>query len=183
MQDANVSEETRDKFCDLCSRYPQTHTSNFEDFGHTDLLAMDIKRGDSLPILQRPYNYTLKHTTYVQKSRKHWKKQEPLFKVFLLGLVLLWSYQDDPGTPTRRRLCVDYRDLNDLLHPVTKAYSKAEGVLILAPWSKIHEIYAQLTGSRIYSTLDLRSGCYHIAFSAGSHRKSAFVTPVGKFEF
>ena len=41
----------------------------------------------------------------------------------------------------------------------------------------------KLEGSSIYSTLDLRSGYYHIALSAYSQRKSAFVTPLGKFEF
>ena len=32
-------------------------------------------------------------------------------------------------------------------------------------------------------TLDLRSGYYHIALYADCQRKSAFVTPMGKFEF
>ena len=39
-----------------------------EDFGHTDLVAMDIETEDSLPISQKPYNISLKHTAWVQKE-------------------------------------------------------------------------------------------------------------------
>ena len=44
-------------------------------------------------------------------------------------------------------------------------------------------MYAKLAGSSIYSTLDLRSGYYHITLSVDSQKKSAFVTLMGKFEF
>ena len=86
------------------------------------------------------------------------------------------------GTPWRR-LCVDYQALINLLLLVTKAYSKANGVFTLLPMPKIYEMYAKLVSSSIYSTLDLRSGYYHTALSADFQRKSAFVTPMGKFEF
>ena len=63
---------------------------------------------------------------------------------------------------------------------ITKAHSKAKGVLNLP---KIDDIYAKLGSFSIYSALDWRSGYYHIALSADSQKKSAFVTPMGKFEF
>ena len=53
----------------------------------------------------------------------------------------------------------------------------------MVPLPKIDEMYAKLAGLSIYYTLDLKSGHYHIALSADSQRKSAFVTPMGKFEF
>ena len=86
------------------------------------------------------------------------------------------------GEPSRR-LCVDYRASNNLVPPVMKAHSKAKGILTLIHLSKINEIYTQLTGSKIYSTIDLRSRYYHIALSVESQRKSAFVTPARKSEF
>ena len=72
--------------------------------------------------------------------------------------------------------------MNNLLPPVTKAHFKAKGVLTLVPLSKIDEMYAKLAGLSFYSTLDVRSGYDPIVLSADSQRKSAFVTPMGKFE-
>ena len=78
---------------------------------------------------------------------------------------------------------MDYRALNSLLPPVKKAYSKVKGVLTLVPLLKIDEIYARLQGSRVYSTLDMCSRYHHLALSKKSRPKSAFVTPLGKWEF
>ena len=80
-----------------------------------------------------------------------------------------------PGEPPRRRMCVDYRMLNQLLPKVGKAHSKAKGVLTLVPLPRIDEIYAKLEGSTIYSTFDMRSGYYHLELSSESQPKSAFV--------
>ena len=66
---------------------------------------------------------------------------------------------------------------------MAKAPSKDKGVLTLVPILKIDKIYAQLAGSKIYSTLDLRSSYYHILLSKELQKKSAFVVPMGKFEF
>ena len=51
------------------------------------------------------------------------------------------------------------------------------------PLPKIDEIFVKLNRSRIFSTIDLRSGYYHIGLIKGSRPKSAFVVPMGKFEF
>ena len=82
-----------------------------------------------------------------------------------------------------RRLCVDYRVINSLLPEVQKAHSKAKGVLTLVPLPQIDHIYARLRGSKIFSTFDLRSGYHHVELSLEARAKSAFVTPMDKFEF
>ena len=64
-----------------------------------------------------------------------------------------------------------------------KAFSKAKGVLTLVPLPKIDEIYAQLKGSKIYSTFDMRSGYNHMVLSKKSRPKMAFVSSYGKWEF
>ena len=53
--------------------------------------------------------------------------------------------------------------------------------LILLP--KIDEMYANLHGAKIFTTLDLRSGYYHITLDNESKAKTAFVTPFGKYKF
>ena len=91
-----------------------------------------------------------------------------------------------PGEPPRRRMCVDYRMLNQLLPKVDKVHSKAKGVLTLIPLPKIDEIYAKLEGSTIYSMFDMRSGYYHLELSQESQPKPAFVVggpKGGKWEF
>ena len=44
-------------------------------------------------------------------------------------------------------------------------------------------MYAVLCGAKIFTTLDLRSGYYHINLDEESKAKTAFVTPFGKYEF
>ena len=88
-----------------------------------------------------------------------------------------------PGEPPKGRLCVDYWAINSLLPPVKKAFSQAKGIFTLVPLPKIDEIYAQLKGSGIYSTFDMRSGYYHMVLSEKSRPKLAFVSSFGKWEF
>ena len=64
-----------------------------------------------------------------------------------------------------------------------KAFSKAKGLLTLNAFAKIDEIYAQLKGSKIYSTFYMRSGYYHMTLSKESRPKMAFVSSYGKWEF
>ena len=51
------------------------------------------------------------------------------------------------------------------------------------PLPKINDIYAQLKGSKIYSTFDMRSGYYHMVLSEESRPKIAFVSLFSKWEF
>ena len=97
--------------------------------------------------------------------------------------IVIVPKKTEPGEPPRRRLCVDYRVINSLLPEVQKTHSKVKGVLTLVPLPQIDHIYARLRGSKIFSTFDLRSGYHHMALSLEARAKSAFVTPMDKFEF
>ena len=44
-------------------------------------------------------------------------------------------------------------------------------------------MFSKLGGATIFSTIDLRSGYYHIALTRESRAKSAFVVPMGKWQF
>ncbi len=80
-------------------------------------------------------------------------------------------------------MCVDYRAVNSLLPPVTKANSKAKGVLTFVPLPKIEELFGQLKGTKVYTSLDCTSGYHHIGLSEEAQLKSAFITPFGKYKF
>ena len=59
----------------------------------------------------------------------------------------------------------------------------AQGNLSLIPLPKIDEMYANLNDAKIFTTLDLHSGYYHITLDNESKAKTAFVTPFGKCKF
>ena len=84
-------------------------------------------------------------------SWKHWRKKEYLFKVFFLGLVPLWLFQNGSHWENHKEDCVDYSALNNILPYVTKAHSKAKVVLTLDPVPNYDEIYVHLTGSKVIS--------------------------------
>ena len=88
-----------------------------------------------------------------------------------------------PDEPPRQRMCIDFPKLNALQPTVVKVDSKAKGNLMLHPLPKIDELSAKLSGTKIFSALDLTSGYYHIELGKDSHAKTAFVTSFGKWEF
>ena len=49
----------------------------------------------------------------------------------------------------------------------------------------LHDIYAKLKDSKVFSTLDMRSGYHHVEMTKEAHPKTAFTLPanVGKWEF
>ena len=87
-----------------------------------------------------------------------------------------------PEKPLKRRLCIDFRKVNELQQEVITA-GKTKGQISLHPLPKIDEMYAKLKGAKVFSTIDLRSGYHHIALGKSSRAKTAFVTPFGKYEF
>ena len=80
-------------------------------------------------------------------------------------------------------MCVDYRRINKLQPEATNA-DGGKGCISLIPLPKIDKLYAKLKGYKIFSSLDLRSGYYHISLSDLTKPKSAFVlSSLGKNEF
>ena len=87
-----------------------------------------------------------------------------------------------PGEPLKRRLCIDFRKVNELQQDVITA-GKTKGQILIHPLPKIDEMYAKLKGAKVFSTTDLRSGYHHIVLGKSSRAETAFVTPFGKYEF
>ena len=145
---------------------------------------MEIDTGDSPPITQKPHTLPLKHAKWVQKELEILEKAGLIVRSVSpwASPIVIIPKRTAPGEPSKRRLCVDYWAINSLLPPVKKAFSKAKGILTLVPLLKIDESYAQLKGSRIYPTFDMRSGYYHIVLSEKSRPKSAFVSSFGKWD-
>ena len=60
---------------------------------------------------------------------------------------------------------------------------KTKGQISIHPLPKIDEMYVKLKGAKVFSTIDLRSGYHYITLGKSSRAKTAFVTPLGKYEF
>ena len=185
LQDANILDEQRQAFKDLCTEFKDIFSTDSGDIGKTPLLEVEIDTRDTLPITQKPYTLPLKHTEWVQRELEILEKAGVIVRSVSpwASPIVVVPKRTALGEPPKRRLCVDYRALNSLLPPVKKAFSKAKGILTLVPLPKIDEIYARLKGSNIYSMFDMRSGYYNMVLSEKSRPKSAFVSSFGKWEF
>ena len=100
----------------------------------------------------------------------------------LASPVIVVPKKSAPDEPPRRKLCVDYRKMNSL-HQEVKCTDRGTGCLSLYPLPKIDKMFAKLKGARLFSTIDLRSGYYHIGLTRESRAKSAFMVPMEKWEF
>ena len=83
------------------------------------------------------------------------------------------------------RHCINYRKLNS--HIVTARQIKSDGsigkVIANYPLPTIDSLLARFEGGKYFSTVDLRSGYYHIRLSKEAADKTAFVIDKGKWIF
>ena len=184
LEDADITEETREKFKEMCDRHPDAFSKNNKDIGRTTLIEMEIDMGDSLPIAQNPYTLPLKHHEWVRKEIETLEKAGVIERSVSpwASPVIVVPKKSAPDEPPRRRLCVDYRKVNSLQQEVRRM-DRGIGCLSLYPLPKIDEMFTKLNGAKCFSTIDLRSRYYHIGLTRESRAKSSFVVPMGKWEF
>ena len=184
LQDKNITTDIRQKFEELCEEYGEAFSKNNEDIGRTKLVKMDIDMGDSPPVSSRPYTLPLKHYEWVQREIESLEHAGVITKSMSkwASPIVIVPKKSAPGEPLKRRLCVDFRKVNELQQEVITA-GKTKGQISVHPLPKIDEMYAKLKGAKVFSMIDLRSGYHHIALGKSSRAKTAFVTPFGKYEF
>ena len=146
---------------------------------------MDIDTGDSPPVCQKPYTLPLKHYSWVQQEIETLEQAGVIKKSISLWAspIVVVPKKSAPGEPPRCRMCIDFRKLNELQPEVHRADLETGGNISLVPLPKIDEMYGRLQGAKVFTTLDLRHGYYHISLSENSKTKTAFVTPSGKYQF
>ena len=166
LEDADVKEATRVSFEVLCERQHEAFSKNNKDIGRTQLIEMEIDTGDSLPVAQSPYTLLLKHYDWVHQEIETLEKSGVIERNLSrwASPVIVVPKKSAPDEPPRRRLCIDYRKVN-VLQPEVKRTDKGTGCLSLYPLPKIDEMFSKLGGATIFSTIDLRSGYYHIGLT------------------
>ena len=184
LQDREISVDVRLRFEELCEEYGEAFSKHNENISGTKLLKMDIETGDSPPVTSRPYTLPLKHYEWVQREIESLKWAGVIKKSMSNWASPIVIVPKNPATkePPKRRLCIDFRKVNELQQEVL-AEGKKRGQISLHPLPKIDEMYAKLKGAKVFSTIDLRSGYFHIALGKDSRAKTAFVMPFGKYKF
>ena len=185
LEDKNISPKTQEAFDKLCKKYDDIISKNSGDIGKTMLVEMEIDTGNHSPIASKSYTLPLKHYDWVQREIETLERTgiiERSISPWTSPIVIV-PKKSTPGKPLRRRMCIDYRRINKLQPEVSKADS-GKGCISLIPLPKIDELYAKLKGYKVFSSLDLRSGYYHIGLKELAKPKSAFVlSSLGKYQF
>ena len=165
-EDADIREATRISFGTLCEQQREAFSKNNKDIGRTQLIEMEIDTGDSVPVAQSPYTLPLKHYDWVRQEIETLEKSGVIERSLSrwASPVIVVPKKSAPDEPLRRRLCVNYRKVN-ALQPEVKWTDKGTGCLSLYPLPKIDEMFSKLGGARIFSTIELRSGYYHIGLT------------------
>ncbi|KAJ9532205.1 hypothetical protein QJQ45_003891 [Haematococcus lacustris] len=131
--------------------------------GHT--IRMET---DALPPYKRPYKLSPKEEAEVKRQVSELQARgliEPSSSPY--GASVLFVEKKDGSL----RMCVDYRALNKLT--VKDRY----------PLPRIDDLFDKLAGKKVFSSLDLQSGYHQIRISEADRPKTAFLTPMGQFQF
>lgn len=163
-----LSQDQAEKVSALLCKHRGTFSSHAQDFGYTDAVVHQIDTGSAHPIRQR--HRPLPPTQY-QAVREH--IHELVNRGIVRESASPWA---SPIVVVQKkdksiRLCVDYRQLNQLTHRDS------------FPLPRIEESLQALGGANFLSVLDLRSCYYQVAVHPDDIEKTAFVVPFGLYEY
>ena len=127
LQDKDITTDIRQKFEKLCEEYGEAFSKNNEDIGRTKLVKMDIDTGDSPLVSSRPYTL-LKHYEWVQREIESLECAGVITKSMSkwASTIVIIPKKSAPGEPPKRRLCVNFRKVNELQQEVITA-AKTKG--------------------------------------------------------
>ena len=95
---------------------------------------MDIDTGDSPPVSSRLHTLPLKHYEWVQRKIKSLEWDGVITKSMSkwASPIVVVPKKSAPGEPPMRRLCVDFRKVNDLQQEVITT-GKTKGQISIHP--------------------------------------------------
>lgn len=166
--DSPVPAEWKERIIQKLSAMPEVFAQHDTDFGCTNKVKHQIKLSDETPFKHRPrpirpqdIDAVRRHLQELSEAGIIRESESP----FSSPIVVVRKKNGDV------RLCVDYRRLN--LNTIKDAYALPN----------LEEAFSALTGSKWFSVLDLKSGYYQIEVDEADKHKTAFVCPMGFFEF
>ncbi|CAM4628861.1 unnamed protein product [Lepidochelys kempii] len=136
--------------------------------GHTNLTVHRVQMGLHPPIKCSPFQVTGKTAQDLEREVRDMLALgviQPSASPWASPVVLV------PKKDGLVRFCVDYRKLNAIT--VSDAY----------PMPRTDKLLDKLGGARYLTTMDLTKGYWQVPLDADARLKSAFITPLGLYEF
>ena len=164
----HLSADERSVLRELLVEYHDVFQWEGETLGHCSVFPHRIETGDSAPVKQAcrrlPY-----HRRVALKSLL----DDLLAKGVIKESVSAWASPIVlvPKKDGSVRLCVDYRELNKVTKP--DAF----------PLPRIDDTIDSLHGCNLFSSFDLANGYWQVELDQADQEKSAFVCPLGLYEF
>lgn len=164
----NIHTQYHDQVKQCLIDFADVFSKSSSDIGCTDAVKHTIKTGDAKPVKQRLRRHPLCNQEEIERQVKDLEERgviEPSESPWAANVVLV---KKKDGT---RRLCIDYRDLNEVT--VKDAY----------PVPRIDETLDALGSAKWFSTLDLSSGYWQVALDEDAKDKSSFVVRNGLYRW
>lgn len=168
MINSSLDESQKLEISTLIQKFASCFAFHADQVGRTQLAHHIIDTGNSRPIKQRPYRVSKYERNVIDQQVEEMQKNNIIqpSKSPWASPVVLVKKKDGSW-----RFCVDYRKVNS----VTKKD--------VYPLPRIDDALDSLSGSKYFSSLDLRSGYWQIGIKESDCEKTAFITPNGLFEF
>lgn len=168
LDDSPVSEQWKERILAKLKSIPEVFAVDEMSYGHTKAVQHRIRLHDETPFKERPRPI---HPNDREAVKQHLKE--------LLDAGIIRESESPFASPivlVRKkngsiRLCIDYRKLNS--RTIRDAYALPN----------IEETFTALSGAKWFSVMDLKSGYYQVEMAEEDKPKTAFVCPLGFFEF
>ena len=131
-------------------------------------VTMKIILKDEIPIYHRPRRISYADQSIVEDQVSEWLRDgiiQQSLSEYSSPVVLV------PKKDGSKRLCCDFRKLNEKIMRDN------------FPMVLVDDVLHKLQSAKIYTTLDLRNGFFHVPVDEESRKYTAFVTHNGQYEF
>lgn len=164
----SIPEEHREQLEKLLEKNSDLFAATDLELGRTEAITMKIDTGDHPPIRLKPYRTPINQREVVDKAIN-----EMLEAKVIRRSTSSWSFPTlmVPKKDGGKRFCVDFRKLN----AITRQYQW--------PLPHLDDIMVSFGKSRVFSSLDLKSGYWQVPMDEKDREKTAFVSHRGLFEF
>lgn len=135
---------------------------------HESCVKLKLVLADEIPVSQPPRRLAPRESKFVVEQIDEWLKDgiiQPSNSEYASPIVVR------PKKDGSMRLCIDYRQLN------------AKVVRDRYPLPVMEDVLEKFFDAKVFSTLDLRNGFFHVDVDNASVKYTAFVVPNGQYEF